>query len=164
MRQQTLAEEGFETNRKPNRREQFLNEMDRVIPWAELSAVIEPAYPKVGGRGRPPVGVERMLRIHFLQHWFKLSDPAVEEVHQVQSPDHGRASVPDPQMHLQLQQGPLLGAGQERQLAVRGLRVGQFVDGATTFVANNIGSVCPKSAYGPEFLRNRHNSGPHGAR
>ena len=79
MRQQTLAEEGFEKYRKPTRREQFLNEMDRVIPWAELSAVIEPFYPKAGGRGRPPVGVERMLRIHFLQHWFSLSDPAVEE-------------------------------------------------------------------------------------
>jgi len=79
MRQQTLAEEGFEKYRKPTRREQFLNEMDQVIPWAELSAVIEPFYPKGEGRGRPPIGVERMLRIHFLQHWFNLSDPAVEE-------------------------------------------------------------------------------------
>ncbi len=79
MRQQTLAEEGFEKYRKPTRREQFLNEMDQIIPWAELSAVIEPFYPKGEGPGRPPVGVERMLRIHFLQHWFSLSDPAVEE-------------------------------------------------------------------------------------
>jgi len=79
MRQQTLAEEGFEKYRKPTRREQFLNEMDQIIPWAELSAVIEPFYPKGEGRGRPPVGIERMLRIHFLQHWFNLSDPAVEE-------------------------------------------------------------------------------------
>ncbi len=79
MRPQTLAEEGFEKYRKPTRREQLLNEMDWVIPWAELLAVIEPFYAKEGGRGRPPVGVERMLRIHFLQHWFNLSDPAVEE-------------------------------------------------------------------------------------
>lgn len=79
MRQQTLAEEGFEKYRKPTRREQFLEEMDRIIPWAELSAVIEPFYPRGEGPGRPPVGVERMLRIHFLQHWFNLSDPAVEE-------------------------------------------------------------------------------------
>lgn len=79
MRQQTLAEEGFEKYRKPTRREQFLEEMDRIIPWAELSAVIEPFYPKGEGPGRPPVGVERMLRIHFLQHWFNLSDPAAEE-------------------------------------------------------------------------------------
>ena len=79
MRQQTLAEEGFEKYRKPTRRERFLEEMDRIIPWAELSAVIEPFYPRGEGPGRPPVGVERMLRIHFLQHWFNLSDPAVEE-------------------------------------------------------------------------------------
>ncbi len=79
MRQQTLAEEGFEKFRKPTRREQFLDEMDQIIPWAELSAVIDPFYPKGEGPGRPAVGVERMLRIHFLQHWFSLSDPAAEE-------------------------------------------------------------------------------------
>lgn len=54
MRQQTLAEEGFEKYRKPTRREQFLDEMERMIPWAELSAVIEQFYPKGEGRGRPP--------------------------------------------------------------------------------------------------------------
>ncbi len=53
--------------------------MDRIIPWKELSEVTEPFYPKGEGPGRPPVGVERMLRIHFLQHWFNLPDPAVEE-------------------------------------------------------------------------------------
>jgi IS5 family transposase len=79
MRQQTLAEATFERYRKPTRRERFLNEMDHVIPWGELAEVIEPFYPKPDGAGRPPVGVERMLRIHFLQHWFNLSDPAVEE-------------------------------------------------------------------------------------
>ncbi len=79
MRQQTLSDEGFEKYRKPTRREQFLDEMDQIIPWSELSEVIEPFYPKGKGAGRPPIGVERMLRIHFLQHWFNLSDPAVEE-------------------------------------------------------------------------------------
>ncbi|MBT8439260.1 MAG: IS5 family transposase [Gammaproteobacteria bacterium] len=79
MRQRTLAEEGFEKYRKPTRREQFLNEMDQVIPWRDLCKVIKPFYPKPKGAGRRPVGVERMLRIHFLQHWFNLSDPAVEE-------------------------------------------------------------------------------------
>ena len=53
--------------------------MDRLIPWAELSSVIEPFYPKAGGRSRPQVGVERMPRIHFLQIGFNLSVPAVEE-------------------------------------------------------------------------------------
>ena len=79
MRQQTLADEGFERYRKPTRREQFLGEMDKIIPWLELCEVIEPFYPKQQGAGRPPIGLERMLRIHFLQHWFNLSDPAVEE-------------------------------------------------------------------------------------
>jgi IS5 family transposase len=79
MRQQTLAEEGFEKYRKQTRREQFLEEMDRIIPWPELAAVIEPFYPKPKGAGRRPIGIERMLRIHFLQHWFNLSDPAAEE-------------------------------------------------------------------------------------
>lgn len=79
MRQQTLADEGFERYRKPTRREQFLDEMDKIIPWEGLCEVIEPFYPKAEGAGRPPIGLQRMLRIHFLQHWFNLSDPAVEE-------------------------------------------------------------------------------------
>lgn len=79
MRQQTLANSGFECFRKPTRREQFLADMDKIIPWSELCNVIKPFYPKPKGAGRPPVGLERMLRIHFLQHWFNLSDPAVEE-------------------------------------------------------------------------------------
>ena len=79
MRQRTLADEGFEKFRKPTRREQFLEEMDQIIPWRDLCKVIKPFYPKPKGAGRPPVGLERMLRIHFLQHWFNLSDPAVEE-------------------------------------------------------------------------------------
>lgn len=79
MRQRTLAEEGFEKFRKPTRREQFLDEMEQIIPWGDLCQVIEPFYPRPKGAGRPPVGLERMLRIHFLQHWFNLSDPAVEE-------------------------------------------------------------------------------------
>jgi len=79
MRQRSLSEEGFEKFRKPTRREKFLEEMEQVIPWSGLCGVIEPFYPKGKGAGRPPIGVERMLRIHFLQHWFNLSDPAVEE-------------------------------------------------------------------------------------
>jgi IS5 family transposase len=52
--------------------------MDQVVPWAELCALAEPSYPRPGN-GRPPLGVVRMLRIYFLQQWFNLSDPAVEE-------------------------------------------------------------------------------------
>ena len=79
MRQQTLADEGFERYRKRTRRELFLGEMDKIVPWEGLCEVIEPFYPKPEGAGRPPIGLERMLRIHFLQHWFNLSDPSVEE-------------------------------------------------------------------------------------
>lgn len=77
--QATFAEAGFEKHYKPTRREQFLNDMERVVPWSALCALIEPFYPKNDGAGRPVVGLERMLRIYFLQHWFNLSDPAVEE-------------------------------------------------------------------------------------
>ena len=70
---------GFEQPRKPTRREEFLQVMDAIVPWAALCQVIEPHYPKAGN-GRPPIGLERMLRIHFLQHWFNLADLACEEV------------------------------------------------------------------------------------
>lgn len=60
------------------RREQFLAEMDTVIPWARLMAVIEPHYPNTG-QGRQPLGLEKMLRIYFVQQWFDLSDPAAED-------------------------------------------------------------------------------------
>src|SRR5437868_13022672 len=77
MKQLTLAAVGFERYAKTTRRAAFLVEMERVVPWSALCALIEPFYPKPGN-GRPPVGVERMLRIYFLQQWFNLSDPAVE--------------------------------------------------------------------------------------
>jgi len=79
MRQKTFAESGFEKHRKLTRREQFLDDMDRVVPWTDLCALIEPFYPRPAGAGRRPVGLDRMLRIHFLQHWFNLSDPSAEE-------------------------------------------------------------------------------------
>src|SRR5690349_9513520 len=78
MKQLTLATAGFDRYAKTTRRAAFLAEMERVVPWSALCALIEPFYPKPGN-GRPPVGVERMLRIYFLQQWFNLSDPAVEE-------------------------------------------------------------------------------------
>src|SRR5680860_723109 len=78
MKQMTLSTTGFDKYAKITRRAVFLAEMERVLPWAKFAALIEPVYPKPGN-GRPPVGLERMLRIYFLQHWFNLSDPAVEE-------------------------------------------------------------------------------------
>ena len=78
-KQTTFAETGFEKHYKPTRREQFLNEMEQVVPWGELCALLEPFYPKNDGAGRPTVGLPRMLRVYFLQQWFNLSDPGVEE-------------------------------------------------------------------------------------
>ena len=78
MRQLTLSTVGFEKHGKLTRRAAFLAEMEEVVPWRELCAVVEPFYPK-RGNGRRPIGLERMLRLHFLQHWFNLSDPAIEE-------------------------------------------------------------------------------------
>src|SRR5206468_3444976 len=75
MKQLTLAAVGFERYAKTTRRATFLAEMEQVVPWW---ALIEPFYPKPGN-GRPPIGIERMLRIYFLQQWFNLSDPALEE-------------------------------------------------------------------------------------
>jgi transposase, IS5 family len=92
---------GFERYTKKTRRQVFLEEMEQVVPWREVCALIEPHYPKPGN-GRPPVGVERMLRIYFLQQWFNLSDPAVEEalydsgvMRQFVGIDLGHEPVPD---------------------------------------------------------------------
>ena len=78
MRQMTFSSVGFEVHHKQTRRERFLSEMDAVVPWQRLCALIEPHYPS-GQRGRPPIGIERMLRIYFLQQWFNMSDPQAED-------------------------------------------------------------------------------------
>src|SRR6187551_3898336 len=76
--QPSFAQAEFATKKKITRREKFLARMETLIPWAQLLAVIEPFYPK-GERGRPPIGLERMLRIHFLQQWYGLADGAMED-------------------------------------------------------------------------------------
>jgi IS5 family transposase len=92
---------GFERYTKKTKRAGFLEEMEQVVPWRELCALIDPHYPKPGN-GRPPMGVERMLRIYFVQQWFNLSDPAVEEalydsasLRQFVGIDLGREPAPD---------------------------------------------------------------------
>jgi IS5 family transposase len=69
---------GLGGSTKPTRKREFLAEMDQVVPWADLVQLIEPYSPE-GRRGRPPFAVETMLRIHFMQQWFALSDPAMED-------------------------------------------------------------------------------------
>jgi IS5 family transposase len=78
MKQTTFASVAWDRKGKVTRRERFLAEMDAVIPWARLLALIEPHYPKPGN-GTQPLPMERMLRIHFMQHWFNLSDPQAED-------------------------------------------------------------------------------------
>jgi IS5 family transposase len=108
MRQQTLAAQmGFERYGRKSKREQFLDEMEQIVPWAELQALVEGHYPK-GENGRPPVGLSIMLRVYFLQQWFNLSDPGAEEA-LYESPvlrrfagvDLGRAPAPDESTILQ---------------------------------------------------------------
>lgn len=80
MKQSSLAMTGYFDKGKKTRREQFLAEMDQVIPWSRLYALIEPHYPKAGpAGGRPPLPLERMFRIYCLQQWYNLSDPGAEE-------------------------------------------------------------------------------------
>jgi transposase, IS5 family len=76
--QRTFASMAWSAKGKVTRRERFLAEMDTVIPWARLLRLIEPHYPKAGN-GRQPLGLEKMLRIYFLQQWFNLSDPQAED-------------------------------------------------------------------------------------
>jgi len=92
---------GFERYGKKTRRAAFLEEMEQVVPWSALCLLVEPHYPKAGN-GRRPVGIERMLRVYFLQQWFSLSDPAVEEalydsplMRQFAQIDLGSEPVPD---------------------------------------------------------------------
>ena len=144
MKQLTLARQAeFERYSKKTRREQFLNEMDAVMPWAELQALAEPHYSK-GEVGRKPEGLEIMLRVYFLQQWFALSDPAAEDA-LYESPilrrfagiDLGSAPAPDETTNLNfrhlLEEHDLCGQMLDAvnfYLASRGIRIttGTIVD------------------------------------
>jgi IS5 family transposase len=147
MKQQTLAmaadQSGYEQYRKPTRRDEFLATMEAIVPWAALCAVIEPHYPKAGN-GRPPIGLERMLRIHFIQHWFNLADLACEEalydsasLRRFVGIDLGREPVPDATTLLKFRRllnsnklGEALFAQVGQELQARGFKVntGTIVD------------------------------------
>jgi len=142
MKQQTLAMAadqgaGFEQYRRPTRRDVFLETMNEIVPWARLCEVIEPHYPK-GEGGRPPKGLERMLRMHFVQHWFNLADDACEEalldstsLRRFVGIDLGRERVPDGTTLLKFRRllnehklGEQLFAKVGQVLQARGLKVG----------------------------------------
>jgi IS5 family transposase len=143
MKQMTLATAGFERYGRTTRRAVFLSEMDKVVPWSTLCRKVEPFYPKPGN-GRPPIGIERMLRIYFLQQWFNLADPAVEEALYDSAAmrgfvgiDLGREPVPDETTvcrfrHLLEQHdlGSRIFEEVHRHLEARGLKVakGTIVD------------------------------------
>ncbi len=101
MDQKTFASVDFSKFAKTTKRQVFLQHMDSIMPWNDLLQLIEPFYPKSEG-GRPAISLEKMLRIHFLQHWFSLSDPGAEEsIHDSKSMrefakiDLGNESAPD---------------------------------------------------------------------
>ena len=76
--QGSFSQAEYAGKKKQTRRDKFLAEMEQVVPWARLVERLRPLYPK-GERGRPPIGLERMLRIHFLQQWYGLADGAMED-------------------------------------------------------------------------------------
>jgi IS5 family transposase len=78
-KQQSFAQAEYARKKKVTRREHFLGEMNRVVPWARLVGLIAPHYP-AGRRGRPPMGIEKMLRVYFLQQWYGLADEALEDM------------------------------------------------------------------------------------
>ena len=101
-KQLSFASYEFAQKKRVTRREKFLAEMEQVVPWARLEALIEPMYPTGGRVGRQPIGVWRMLRMYFLQQWFGLADEALEDaIYDSQSMrdfvgiDLARESVPD---------------------------------------------------------------------
>jgi IS5 family transposase len=148
MKQQSLAAAadqgaGFEQYRRATKRDVFLATMNEIVPWQALCEVIEPHYPKAGN-GRPPVGLERMLRMYFVQHWFNLADEACEEalldstaLRRFVGIDLGRERVPDGTTLLKFRRllekhelGQKLFAAVGQVLQDRGLKVstGTIVD------------------------------------
>ncbi len=144
MKQQTFASQlSFEKYGRKSRRELFLEEMERVVPWTELQALVEPHYPK-SGNGRRPVGLSIMLRTYFMQQWFNLSDPGVEEafyesatLRRFAGVDLGVAPAPDETTVLRfrhlLEKHDLCGAildGVNLHLEAKGIRIatGTIVD------------------------------------
>jgi len=142
MKQQTLAVASeqnaqYEQYRRPTKRDVFLATMEQIVPWEHLCEVIEPFYPKAGN-GRPPVGLERMLRMYFVQHWFNLADAACEDalldstaLRRFVGIDLGRERVPDATTLLKFRRllekyklGEALFAKVGEVLQAQGLKVG----------------------------------------
>ena len=171
MKQQTLAmasDVGFEQHRKPTRRDEFLKTMDALVPWSALCEEIDPHYPKAGN-GRPPIGLERMLRIHFVQHWFNLADLACEEalydsasLRRFVGRDLGREPVPDATTMLKFRRllnnhklGEAMFARVGKELQERGIKVntGTIVD--ATIIGAPSSTKNTEKARDPEMHQTR---------
>lgn len=102
MSQRSFASAEYAMKKKRTRREKFLAEMERIVPWERLVAVIEPLYPRSARVGRQPIGVSTMLRMYCLQQWYGLADEALEDalydsqaLRDFVGIDLSRESVPD---------------------------------------------------------------------
>ncbi len=171
MKQQALAvagDQSFERYRCPTRRDVFLQMMNEIVPWPELCAVIEPHYPKAGN-GRPPLGVERMLRMYFVQHWFNLADEACEEalldstaLRRFVGIDLGRERVPDATTLLKFRRllekhklGETLFAKVGEVLQARGLKVGTGTIVDATIIGASSSTKNADKARDPEMHQTR---------
>ena len=173
MKQQTLAagaDQGaeFEQFRRPTKRDVFLATMNEIVPWQALCEVIEPHYPKAGN-GRPPVGLERMLRMYFVQHWFNLADEACEEalldstaLRRFVGIDLGRERVPDGTTLLKFRRllekhklGEQLFAKIGQVLQSRGLKVGTGTIVDATIIGAPSSTKNADKARDPEMRQTR---------
>ncbi len=173
MKQQTLAMaadqgSGFEQYRRATKRDVFLATMNDIVPWQALCEVIEPHYPKAGN-GRPPVGLQRMLRMYFVQHWFNLADEACEEalldstaLRRFVGIDLGRERVPDGTTLLKFrrllethQLGEQLFATVGQVLQARGLKVGTGTIVDATIIAAPSSTKNADKARDPEMHQTR---------
>lgn len=159
---------GFARYAKPTRRDEFLKAMDALVPWSALCEEIAPHYPKAGN-GRPPVGLERMLRMYFVQHWFNLADQACEEalydspnLRQFVGIDLGREPVPDATTLLRFRRlletkklGEALFARVNAELKGRGYKVqtGTIVD--ATIIGAPSSTKNKQKARDPEMHQTR---------
>jgi IS5 family transposase len=173
MKQQTLAMAAdqnaqYEQYRKPTRRDMFLATMERIVPWEALCSVIEPHYPKAGN-GRPPVGLERMLRMYFVQHWFNLADEACEDalldstaLRRFVGIDLGRERVPDATTLLKFRRllekhdlGAALFAKVGEVLQAQGLKVGTGTIVDATIIGAPSSTKNAKGERDPEMHQTR---------
>ncbi len=173
MKQQTLAAAadqgaGFEQYRRATKRDVFLATMNDIVPWQELCEVVEPHYPKPGN-GRPPVGLERMLRMYFVQHWFNLADEACEEalldstaLRRFVGIDLGRERVPDGTTLLKFRRrlekhhlGEKLFAAVGQVLQSRGLKVGTGTIVDATLIGAPSSTKNAERARDPEMHQTR---------